>query len=100
MVGDDSIPFRDTRDATGPRRTAAAGAALLLLLLVALVVAAAAAPRAAAAPSLFDLQKEAKRTRTEMASLQNDLQTVGQKLVEAQRSSTRSTSASRVRAST
>ena len=84
MVGDDSIPFRDTRDATGPRRTAAAGAALLLLLLVALVVAAAAAPRAAAAPSLFDLQKEAKRTRTEMAGLQNDLQTVGQKLVEAQ----------------
>ena len=51
---------------------------------MALVVAAAAAPRAAAAPSLVDLQKEAKRTRTEMADLQTELQTVGQKLVEAQ----------------
>ncbi len=84
MVGDESIPSRHTRDATGPRRTAAAGAALLSFLLVALVVAAAAAPHAAAAPSLYDLQKEAKRTRTEMANLQNDLQTVGQKLIEAQ----------------
>ena len=57
---------------------------MLFLLLAALVVAAAAAPRAAAAPSLYDLQKEAKRTRTEMANLQTDLQTVGQKLVKAQ----------------
>ncbi len=67
-----------------PRRTAAAGAALLVLLLAALVVAAAAAPRAAAAPSLYDLQKEAKRTRSEMANLQGELQSVGQKLVAAQ----------------
>ena len=77
MVGDESIPSRDTRDATRPRRTTAVGAALLAFLLAALVVAAAAAPHAAAAPSLYDLQKEAKRTRTEMANLQNDLQTVG-----------------------
>jgi peptidoglycan hydrolase CwlO-like protein len=59
-----------------------AGAAFLLL--VALVVTAAAAPRAAAAPSLYDLQKEAKRTRTEMANLQNDLQVIGQKVIKAQ----------------
>ena len=84
MVGDESIPPRDTHDASRPRRTAAAGAALLFLFLAAFVVAAAVAPRAAAAPSLFDLQKEAKRTRTEMANLQSELQTVGQKLVTAQ----------------
>lgn len=84
MVGDESIPSRDTRDAKWPRRTAAVGAALLFLLLAALVVAAAAAPRAAAAPSLYDLQKEAKRTRTEMATLQTDLQRVGDALMKAQ----------------
>ena len=84
MVGDDSIPRRDTRDEMRPRRLAPAGAALLVLLLAALAVAAVTAPRAAAAPSLYDLQKEAKRTRTEMADLQNELQTVGQKLVDAQ----------------
>ena len=67
-----------------PRRTGAAGTALLALLLAALVVTAAAAPRAAAAPSLYDLQKEAKRTRSEMANLQSELESVGQKLVAAQ----------------
>jgi peptidoglycan hydrolase CwlO-like protein len=84
MVGDASSTRTDTRGTTMPRRTAAAGAALLVLLLAALVLAAAAAPRAAAAPSLYDLQKEAKRTRTEMADLQSELQSVGQKLVAAQ----------------
>ena len=78
MVGDRSIPPRDTH--TTPRRLAAAGAALLVAILVTLAVAAAvAAPRAAAAPSLFELQKEAKRTRTEMAGLQTDLQTRGRR---------------------
>ena len=66
------------------RASRTAGAVLLAFLLVALALAAAAAPRAAAAPSLSDLQKEAKRTRTEMANLQNELQSVGQRLVEAQ----------------
>ncbi len=47
-------------------------------------MAAVAAPRAAAAPSLTDLQKEAKRTRTDMMNLQSELQSVGQKLVDAQ----------------
>ncbi len=84
MVGDSFIPRTDTHREKRPRRATAAGAALLAVLLAALVVAAAAAPRAAAAPSLFDLQKEAKRTRTEMAGLQNELQAVGQKLAEAQ----------------
>jgi len=83
MVGQASTPRTDTRDTMRPR-LATAGAALLAFLLVALVLAAAAAPRAAAAPSLFDLQKEAKRTRAEMANLQSELQNVGQKLVEAQ----------------
>ena len=84
MVGDSPIPRTDTQRKKRPRRATAAGAALLAVLLAALVVAAAAAPRAAAAPSLFDLQKEAKRTRAEMAGLQSELQSVGQKLVEAQ----------------
>jgi peptidoglycan hydrolase CwlO-like protein len=70
---------------TMPRRTLAAGAALLVVLLAALALsAAAAAPRAAAAPSLFDLQKEAKRTRAEMAGLQAELQVVGQRVIDAQ----------------
>ena len=84
MVGHASNPRTDTRGTMMPRRTGAAGTALLVLLLAALVVAAAAAPRAAAAPSLYDLQKEAKRTRGEMADLQGELQSVGQKLVAAQ----------------
>jgi peptidoglycan hydrolase CwlO-like protein len=58
---------------------------LLAAILVTLAVAAAvAAPRAAAAPSLFELQKEAKRTRAEMAGLQAELQRVGAELVNAQ----------------
>ena len=84
MVGDPTSPRTDTHREKRPRRATAAGAALLAVLLAALVVAAAAAPRAAAAPSLFDLQKEAKRTRAEMAGLQSELQSVGQKLAEAQ----------------
>ena len=83
MVGDRSIPPTDRH--AQPRRLAAAGAALLAAILVTLAVAAAvAAPRAAAAPSLFELQKEAKRTRAEMAGLQSELQRVGDDLVEAQ----------------
>ena len=69
MVGDRSIPPR-SKHAT-PRRLAAAGAAFLVAFLGTLAVTAAVtAPRAAAAPSLYELQKEAKRTRTEMAGLQ------------------------------
>ena len=83
MVGDRSIPPTDRH--TKSRRLTAAGAALLAAVLVTLTVAAAvAAPRAAAAPSLFELQKEAKRTRAEMAGLQTDLQRVGDALIEAQ----------------
>ena len=83
MVGDRSIPLPD-RQAT-PRRRAEAGAALLAAILVTLAVAAAvAAPRAAAAPSLYELQKEAKRTRVEMAGLQAELQRVGDDLIAAQ----------------
>jgi peptidoglycan hydrolase CwlO-like protein len=84
MVGDESILPTDTFDATRPRRTAAACAALLFLLLTALVVAAVAPPRATAAPSLSDLQKEAKRTRTEMADLQSDLQKASDDLIRAE----------------
>jgi peptidoglycan hydrolase CwlO-like protein len=83
MVGDRSIPPTDRHIKS--RRLTAAGAALLAAILLTLTIAAAvAAPRAAAAPSLFELQKEAKRTRTEMAGLQTDLQRVGGDLIEAQ----------------
>ncbi len=84
MTGDDPIPT--TRDRMMPaRRALAAGAALLVVLLVTLASAAAfTAPPAAAAPSLYDLQKEAKRTRAEMESLQTDLQTMGRRVAEAQ----------------
>jgi peptidoglycan hydrolase CwlO-like protein len=68
------------------RRRVIAGAAAALIAALAAVwmLGAVTAPPAAAAPSLFDLQKEAKRTRAEMSSLQQGLQTVGQKLVDAQ----------------
>jgi peptidoglycan hydrolase CwlO-like protein len=67
------------------RRLVAAAAVLVVVTATALMLAAAvAAPPATAAPSLFQLQKEAKRTRAEMATLQEDLQTVGQKVVDAQ----------------
>jgi peptidoglycan hydrolase CwlO-like protein len=83
MVGDRSIPPTDRH--MKPRRLTAVGAALLAAILVTLTVAAAvAAPRAAAAPSLFELQKEAKRTRAAMAGLQTDLQRVGGDLIAAQ----------------
>jgi peptidoglycan hydrolase CwlO-like protein len=73
------------RAAERRRRVAAAAAALFAAVAAAwLLAAAVAAPQAAAAPSLFDLQKEAKRTRAEMSSLQQELQTVGQKVVDAQ----------------
>jgi peptidoglycan hydrolase CwlO-like protein len=75
-------PRRGRRPASG---ALAAGAALIAVLVVALAFAAAAsAPPAAAAPSLGQLQKEARRTRTEMSGLQTRLQDVGQKLVAAQ----------------
>lgn len=84
MTGDRSILPTSHRK-TKPHRALAAGATLLAVLVSALAVAAAvAAAPAAAAPSLFDLQKEAKRTRAEMESIQAELQTVGQRLVEAQ----------------
>jgi peptidoglycan hydrolase CwlO-like protein len=83
MVGDRSIPPTDRH--TTPRRHFAAGAALLAAILGTLALAAAvAAPRAEAAPSLFELQKEAKRTRAEMAGLQAELQRVGADLIDAQ----------------
>jgi peptidoglycan hydrolase CwlO-like protein len=67
------------------RRLAAVAAALVAVAALAWALAAAvAAPPAAAAPSLYELQKEARRTRGEMSSLQQELQTVGQKLVDAQ----------------
>ncbi len=67
------------------RRLAAAAAALVAAVAAAGVLAAAvAAPPAAAVPSLYELQKEAKRTRAEMSSLQQDLQTVGRRLTDAQ----------------
>ncbi len=67
------------------RRALAAGAALVAVVFATLVLAAAAAaPPAAAAPSLYDLQREAKRTRAEMEGLQAELQTVGQRLADAQ----------------
>jgi peptidoglycan hydrolase CwlO-like protein len=84
MVGDESIPSRDTREAMRSRRQARIATALLAVFLSALVVAAVVAPRAAAAPSLPELQKEAKRTRNDMKDLQSELQSVGQKLVDAQ----------------
>ena len=70
---------------TTRRRALTAGAALLAVLVSALLLsAAAAAPQAAAAPSLDRLQKEAKRAKAEMASLQTELQVVGQRMIKAQ----------------
>ncbi len=83
MVGHEPIPH--TVHSTPPRRRSAAGAALLALLLLALAVAGgASAPQAAAAPSLYELQREAKRAKAEMAGLQTELQAVGRQVVEAQ----------------
>ena len=80
MVGDSLF--------TPPRRqrtpaTAVVVAASVVVLLATLLAGALAQP-ASAAPSLPALQREAKRTRTEMANLQQDLQQVGQRLVDAQ----------------
>ncbi len=84
MAGDSLVsPVRRMR-APAARRILAAAGAVILVLTPALLALAAAAPRAAAAPSLQQLQREAKRTRTEMADLQEELQQVGQRLVEAQ----------------
>ena len=82
MVGHESISR--TVHATPLRRRSAAGAALLAILLLTLAATAVSAPGAVAAPSLYELQKEAKRAKAEMASLQTDLQVVGQQVVEAQ----------------
>jgi len=74
-------------NAAATRVRRAVAAALLLVVAAAVtcvLAAAAAAPPAAAAPSLFDLQKEAKRTRTEMAQLQTELQQAGNDLFRAQ----------------
>ena len=84
MAGDRSISLRDKRTMTA-RRALAAGAALVAVAVATLALsAAAAAPPAAAAPSLYDLQREAKRTRAEMEGLQAELQSVGQRLADAQ----------------
>ena len=84
MAGDRSISLRDKRTMTA-RRALAAGAALVAVVVATLALsAAAAAPPAAAAPSLYDLQREAKRTRAEMEGLQAELQSVGQRLADAQ----------------
>ena len=84
MTGDRPILPTSHRK-TKPHRALGAGATLLAVLVSTLAIAAAvAAAPAAAAPSLFDLQKEAKRTRAEMENIQADLQTVGRRLVMAQ----------------
>jgi peptidoglycan hydrolase CwlO-like protein len=82
MVGHTSIPREDQRT---PHRRPAGGVALLAVLLLVLpLVATVAAPPAAAAPSLYQLQREAKRTRAEMANLQAGLQRVSDALLRAQ----------------
>ena len=76
----------DGRDRPARRsRSPLAGAAVLVVVAVAAWMLAAGAPRAAAAPSLQQLQREAKRVRVEMADLQTRLQETGQKLVAAQK---------------
>lgn len=79
---DSAIPPRQAR--TMPRLLTTAGANLLAFVLVALAFAAVTAMPAAAAPSLQELQKEAKRTRAEMETLQAGLQKVGDELMRAQ----------------
>ena len=83
MTGDRPIPPTGDNP-TSPRRVLAAGAALLSVVIAVLVLAAVTALPASAAPSLYDLQREARRTRAEMRDLQAELQTVGQRLYEAQ----------------
>jgi len=74
-----------THRRTTPRlRLFAAAAPVLMAFAAAGAMAAALAAPATAAPSLFDLQKEAKRTRQEMAGLQTALQQAGADLVKAQ----------------
>jgi peptidoglycan hydrolase CwlO-like protein len=80
MVGDRPSHCREAHG-TALRRAIAAGAALVVVLIA---TAAVAAPRVAAAPSLSDLQREARRTRADMQALQQELQTVGQRLIAAQ----------------
>ena len=83
MTGDRPIPPTGDNP-TSPRRVLAAGAALLSVVIAVLALAAVTALPASAAPSLYDLQNEARRTRAEMQDLQAELQTVGQRLYEAQ----------------
>jgi len=75
---------RDSRHAPRRRGPAVLCAVLVVLVVAYALTAAVAAAPAAAAPSLFDLQKEAKRTRAEMANLQTDLQQAGDDLARAQ----------------
>jgi peptidoglycan hydrolase CwlO-like protein len=72
------------RVAARARRHITSAAVLAVVAGAMWMLAAVAAPSAAAAPSLFELQREARRTRAEMSSLQQELQSVGQKLVDAQ----------------
>ena len=75
---------RSSKHAPGGRGPAVLCAVLVVVVTACALVTAVAAAPAAAAPSLFDLQKEAKRTRTEMAQLQTDLQQAGNDLASAQ----------------
>jgi len=85
MVGDESItPVHRHPVTPAVGGFATAGVAIIVAIVLTLL-AAAAAPPAAAAPSLPQLQREAKRTRAQMENLQQELQQVGQRLVEAQR---------------
>ena len=75
---------RDSRHAPRRRGPAVLCAVLAVVVTACALAAAVAAAPAAAAPSLFDLQKEAKRTRAEMANLQADLQQAGNDVIRAQ----------------
>jgi peptidoglycan hydrolase CwlO-like protein len=75
---------RSSRHAPRARGPAALCAVLVVIVAACALAAAVTAAPAAAAPSLFDLQKEAKRTRAEMANLQTDLQQAGNDLARAQ----------------
>jgi molecular chaperone GrpE (heat shock protein) len=77
-------PRTSRHAAASARRATAAVAALVVALAAAWALSSATAPPAAAAPSLYQLQNEAKRTRAEMATLQQQLQRAGGDLVRAQ----------------
>ncbi len=73
-----------SRHAPKARGPAALWAVLVVVVAAYGLAAAVTTAPAAAAPSLFDLQKEAKRTRAEMADLQANLQQAGNDVIRAQ----------------